>query len=116
MFPHTVTVFNVVRENKEIKYHRKVVNNVFYRTQKIISQEGKGDKYTTVYDVIFSNVAIVSYLDYKDYILLEDKSKNFTLKENDIVVYGECEQISDLSDLQKSYKDYFLIRSISDNR
>ena len=115
MFPHTITIFNVIDTDK-VEYYRKVVNNVFYYKSKIISSEGKGDKYTYAYDVIFSSEALKDYLDYEDYISLEDKSNNFTLKENDIIVFNECEQITDLSDLQKSYKDYFLIRSIGDNR
>ena len=112
MFPHTITIFNLVSGT----YNRKVINEVFFHKKKIISQEGNGDKYTTAYNVILSNGALTTYLNYTDYISLKDKSKNFTLRENDIVVCGECEKINNLSDLQKSYKDYFLIRSISDNR
>ena len=117
MFPHTITLFNIVKdENNVITYNRKIVSYVFYYKEKIISKEGNGDKYTTAYNVIFSNMALKDYLDYDKYKNIEDKSKKFTLKENDIIVFGECEQITDLKDLQKSYKDYFLIRSIGDNR
>ena len=116
MFPHTITIFNVINNNDSVSYNRKLVDNVFYTKQKIISKESNGDKFTTAYNVIFSSKALNDFLDNEDYINLEDKSKNFTLKENDIIVYGNCEQINDLIDLQRSYKDYFLIRSIGDNR
>lgn len=112
MFPHTITIFNVVAD----KYNKQVVESVFFHKNKIISQEGNGDKYTSVYQVIFSNDALKNYVNYEEYIQLEDKNDKFTISENDIIVYGKCDSISGLSDLQNSYKDYFLIRSISDNR
>ena len=53
MFPRTVTIFNVIKDKENITYHRNVVSDVFYHVNKIISQEGKGEKYTYAYDVIF---------------------------------------------------------------
>ena len=116
MFPHSITIFNIINEKDKIIYNRKVVNAVFYYKKKLISQEGKGDKYTYAYHVIFSNEALKNYLEKDSYKLLNDKIDNYTLKENDIVVLGECDAIEDLLELQKSNKDYFLIRSIGDNR
>lgn len=116
MFSHTVTIFNITYDNDKVIYNRKVISDVFYYKQKIISQEGKGDKYTYAYHIIFSKKALITYLDKSEYEILSDKTSNFTLKENDIVVLNECDTINDLIDLQKSNKDYFLIRSISDNR
>lgn len=117
MFPHTVTVFNIVKTGaNDIAYNRKVVDNVFFYTKKIISQEGKGEKYTYAYNVIFSSEAIKFFLPIKDYELLENKSDYFTLKENDIIVLGIFNNINNLVDIQKSNSDYFLIKTISDNR
>ena len=116
MFPHTITIFNITKENGIVKYNRKIVNDVFYYTQKAISEEGKGDKYSYLYHVIFSNDALKDYLENSQYSKLEDKSNNYTLKEKDIIVLNECEEITDLLDLQNSDNNYFLIRKINDNR
>ncbi len=117
MFPHTITIFNLTKDNENnIIYNRKIVHDVFYHVQKIISQESNGEKYTYAYDVVFSEKAIKTYLELDNYEKLEDKSNNFTLKENDIIVLNEFEEISDLSDIQKTNAQYFLIKTISDNR
>ena len=116
MFPHTVTVINVIENKDGVNYYSFTTQNVFYHTQKIISQEGKGDKFITSQSVIFSSEALKKFKEFAEYKNLADKSSNFTLKDNDIIVLGECENIQDLKDLQKSSKEYFLIRSISDNR
>mgnify|MGYP004648634085 FL=1 len=111
MFPDKVTVFNIVDD----KYNRQVIDDVFAHTEKIISKEGNGEKYSTAHRVIFSNKALEKYLSYVDYTALNDKSNNFTLKENDLIIFGEFKEITDLSEVQKSHVDYFLIKSISDN-
>ena len=111
MFPHTITIFNLVNDT----YYRKIVTDVFATTKKVISPEGKGEKYMPVHDVIFSNIAMKDYLDVDSYKELEDKSNNYTLRNNDIVVIGEFNDIKDLSDIQKTNADYFLIKTISIN-
>lgn len=111
MFPDKVTVFNIVDD----KFNQCIVDNVFAHTEKIISKEGNGEKYSTAHRVIFSNKALEKYLSYENYIVLNDKNNNFTLKENDLIVFGEFKEITDLSEVQKSHVDYFLIKSISDN-
>ncbi len=111
MFPHTITIFNLVNDT----FHRKVVNNVFATTKKVISPEGKGEKYVPVHDVIISNIAMQDYLDVDSYKKLEEKSNNYTLRNDDIIVIGEFEEITDLLDIQKTNADYFLIKTININ-
>lgn len=113
MFPHTVTVFNVIQKVDKTIYHRCVVSDVYHYEKQSISEEGKGEKISSIYNIIFSNIAIKKYVEKKNE-KLDDNT--FTLKENDIVVYGEFEEIEDLLDIQKSDCKYFLIKSISDNR
>jgi hypothetical protein len=115
MFSNTITIFNIVKKDN-IEYRKKVVNNVFYYNQKIISSEGKGDKYNSSHNVIFSNTALKDYLQYEDYQNATDYENYYTLRVNDIIVLGECDNITDLSDLQKSNKEFFLIKTIADNR
>ncbi|MCI5543766.1 MAG: hypothetical protein MR405_07630 [Mollicutes bacterium] len=112
MFPHTITIFNLVNDI----YNRKVVHNVFSHTDKIISQEGKGEKYTSAHRVIFSGNALNDYLTIDEYNKLSDKTNNFTLKNNDLIVIGEFKEIKELVDVTKTNVDYFLIKTISDNR
>lgn len=112
MFPHTITIFNLVNDI----YNRKVVHNVFAHTDKIISQEGKGEKYTSEHRVIFSGNALNDYLTIDEYNKLSDKTNNFTLKNNDLIVIGEFKEIKELIDVTKTNVDYFLIKTISDNR
>ena len=113
MIPHTVTVFNVIETTDTVKYHRCVVNDVFHYEKQSITTEGKGEKTNSIYNVVFSKEALKKYV---DSINVDSDENIFTLKENDIIVYGEVKAIEDLKDLQKSYNKYFLIKSISDNR
>lgn len=112
MFPNTVTIFNVINSKESIKYHRQVVSDVFYHKNKIISQEGKGEKYTYAYNVIFSNIALLKWKDKRHF---DGSSDTYTLRENDIIVLDEYGEISDLKDLQKSNMDWFLIKTTSEN-
>ena len=115
MFPHTITIFNITK-NDDVTYNRKVVSDVFYYREKSVQDEQHGDKPNYQYHVILSSEALKSYLNNEEYQSLDDKTNNFTLKINDIIVLGECEDITDLIDLQKSNKEYFLIRTINDNQ
>lgn len=112
MFEDTVTVFNVIKGKDKIIYHRQVVNNVFYHKEKIISQEGKGDKYTNAYDVIFSNIALEKWKSKQDF---DNSNDTYTLRENDIIVLNEYDEISDLKELQQSSADWFMIKTVSEN-
>lgn len=117
MFPHTVTVYNIEKDsNNKMIYNKRKVENVFYNIKKIISDDGKGEKYTYAYDVIFSNESLKNFVSKKEYNTLIDKTNYFTLKENDIVVLDEFGDITDLKDVQIANIDYFLIKTISDNR
>lgn len=116
MFPHTITIYNVLKKNDTVSYNRKEVSNVFAHIDKIIAQEGKGDKYTTVYDVIFSKEALAQYIPKEEYQVKDNVEDCYTLKENDIVVIGSFGDITDLQELQQSNLEFFLIRTISDNR
>lgn len=112
MFENTVTVFNVVKDKDKVIYHRQVVNNVFYHKEKMISQEGKGDKYTNAYDVIFSKIALEKWKSKQDF---DNSDDTYTLRENDIVVLNEYKKISDLKELQQSSVDWFMIKTVSEN-
>ena len=112
MFENTVTVFNVVKDKDKVIYHRQVVNNVFYHKEKMIFQEGKGDKYTNAYDVIFSKIALVKWKSKQDF---DNSDDTYTLRENDIVVLNEYKKISDLKELQQSSVDWFMIKTVSEN-
>lgn len=113
MFPHTVTVFNVIEDIDKTTYHSCVVSDVYCYNDLAISQEGHGEKVSSVYNVCFSENALKKYVDK----ITKDAPKDvFSLKNNDIVVYGEFDEIKDLKDIQKADVEYFLIKSISDNR
>lgn len=112
MFEDTVTVFNVIKEKDKVTYHRQFVNNVFYHKEKIISQEGKGDKYTNAYDVIFSNISLEKWKSKQDF---DNSDDTYTLRENDIIVLNEYKEISDLKELQQSSVDWFMIKTVSEN-
>lgn len=112
MFPHTVTVFNVVKNNEKITYHRNVIQDVFYQIEKKISEENKGEKTTNFYDVIFSAIALEKWVSNKDFIVEEN---TYTLRKNDIIVLDEYKDIKDLIEIQKDNVDYFLIKNVSEN-
>lgn len=116
MFPHTITLFNVIKSGGKVIYQKTLIKDVFYYTSKIISEEGKGEKYSSTYHVIFSYEALCKYLKEKEFKVSENKKDYFTLQVNDIIVLGEIEGINDLSDIQRSDAEYFLIKTISDNQ
>lgn len=108
MFPHTVTIFNIIGD----KFYKQVVNDVFYHSEIIISQEGNGEKYQNAHRLILSNEAIKKYVEKRDF---KPNTDTFTLKVNDLVVKGEIDEIEDIADVQKAGYDYFLIKTISTN-
>ena len=108
MFPHTITIFNIV----DNVYYRQVVSNVLFLSERIISQDGMGEKYANVHRVIFSKESLLKYKKKANY---KPNKGVFTLNDNDIIVEGEIEQINAIKDLQNGKYDYFLIKTISDN-
>lgn len=116
MFPHTITLFNVIKSNGKTTYQRTPIKDVFYYTSKIVSGEGKGEKRSSAYHVIFSHEALNKYLKEKEFKAIQGKENYFTLQVNDIIVLDEFDEINDLSDIQHSNAEYFLIKTISDNQ
>lgn len=111
MFPHTVTVVNISDNNNVLVFNNCIVNNVFFYSTKIISQEGKGENYSNTYNCIFSNESLKKYLKSTEYSMKKD---TFTLiKNKTIIVKGET-NINNLGDLDK-IDDWFYVKTISDN-
>lgn len=111
MFPHTVTVVNISDNNNVLVFNNCIVNDVFFYSTKIISQEGKGENYSNIYNCIFSNESLKKYLKSSEYSMKED---TFTLiKNKTIIVKGET-NINNLGDLDK-IDDWFYVKTISDN-
>ena len=108
MFPHTVTVVNIVDGN----WHKEIVEEVFYYSDKIVSLDGKAEKYVDTHTCIFSNQSLKEYRNISDY---KDNFKGFTLQTNDLIVKGKISDINDIRSLQKSGLDYFSIKTISKN-
>lgn len=108
MFPHEVTIVNIL----DGAYYTHYLKNVFYLSERIISQEGTGEKYSNVHRCIFSKESLNTYVSNKEY---EGNTETFTLKPNDIIVKGEITSVSSLKDINDSGYDYFLIKTISNN-
>lgn len=111
MFPHTVTVFNCSNDNNDLIINECIVNDVFFYSEKIISQESKGEKYSNTYNCIFSNTALKKYLIPKKY---NNSSDKFTLIENKtIIAKGDIsiKKLDDLNDLD----NWFYVKTIIDD-
>lgn len=108
MFPHTVTVVNIINGN----WHKEIVEEVFYYSDKIVSLDGKAEKYVDTHTCIFSNQSLKEYRNISDY---KDNFKGFTLQTNDLIVKGKISDINDIRSLQKIGLDYFSIKTISKN-
>lgn len=105
MFPHTVTIINISNDEELIC---KVVENAFYISERIISQEGNGEKYTNTHRCIFSKEAIE---------LISNEGENpstFSISINDIVVKGIV-NVESMQQLKESNVDFFKVKTISDN-
>ncbi len=112
MFPHKVTVFNVIRTKDSVTYHRQVVSDVFYCKDDSNVQEGHGEKTSSTYDIIFSSKALEKWVSKQEFIGAKD---TYTLRKNDVIVLNEYDVLNDLFELQKSNTEWFLIKNISEN-
>lgn len=111
MFNDTVTIFNIVKDNDSTIFKRKVVSNVLYLSEKILSQDGNGEKYTSTHRVIFPKESLTNYIKKSEF---KADSNKFTLRNNDIIVKGKIDEITSQNDLKNDINDYFLIKTISD--
>lgn len=105
MFPHTVTVINISNDDKLIC---KKVENAFYISEKIISQEGNGEKYTNTHRCIFSKKAIEPICKERE------NPYTFSISINDIVVKGIV-NVENMQQLKELNVDFFKVKTISDN-
>ncbi len=108
MFPHAITVVNIIDGN----WHKEIVEDVFYYSDKIVSLDGKAEKYIDTHVCIFSNQSLKKYRDINEY---KTDFKGFTLQTNDLIIKGKMTDINDIRSLQKSGLDYFSIKTISKN-
>lgn len=116
MFPHTITLFNVYKKEKTVYYHRTLLTGVFfYKSNQVIDEE-HGLKNASKYHCIIPLEQLKNYIDRKCFNNLTDKTNKFTFAPKDIVVFGECEDIKSISELQTSEYDYFMIRTVNDYR
>lgn len=111
MFPHTVTVFNCNEDKNGLIINKCIANDVFFYSEKIISQESKGEKYSNSYNCIFSNVALKKYLKPNDY---NNSSDKFTLVENKTIVAKGEVTIKSLEDLN-NLDNWFYVKAIVDD-
>lgn len=105
MFPHTVTLINISNDNKLIC---RKIENTFYVSEKIVSQEGNGEKYTNTHRCIFSKKAIQTKFKEGDNI------STFSVSIDDIVVKGIVE-VENMKQLKELDVDFFMVKTISDN-
>lgn len=111
MFNDTITIFNIIKDNDSTIYQRSIVQNVLFLSEKILSQDGNGEKYTSTHRVIFPKESLTNYVKKSEF---EADNGKFTLRSNDIIVKGEIDEITSQNDLKNDINDYFLIKTISD--
>lgn len=116
MFPHTVTLFNVYKKKDMVYYHRTLLIGVFFYKSNLVVDEGKGIVNSSQYHCIIPLEQLTNYVDRKKFNALEDKTNKFTFAPKDVIVFGECESINSITELQSSTYDYFTIKTINDNR
>lgn len=116
MFPHTITIFNIYKNSGQVVYHRTLLSGVFFYKNNQVSEDGKGIQNASSYHCIIPLEKLSNYVDRKQFEALNNKSGKFTLKPGDLIVYGECDAITNISDLHDSTHDYFTIKSINDSR
>lgn len=123
MFPHTITLFNIYKIKDKVCYHKTLIgpndttqNGVFFYRNNQVADEGRGIVNTSQYHCIIPLEHLNNYVDRKNFNSLSDKSDKFTFAPKDIVVFGECEDIESINELQTSTYDYFVIKTINDNR
>lgn len=116
MFPHKVTLFNIYKIDEKVYYRRTLLSDVFFYKSNQVVDEGKGIINASQYHLIVPLEQLNNYVDRKVFHNNVDKQDIFTFAPNDIAVFGECESINSIIELQKSTYDYFVIKVINDNR
>lgn len=116
MFSHIVTLFNAYKVDGKVCYHRTILDGVFFYKSNQVVVEGNGIKNTSQYHCIIPLEQLTNYVERKDFNNLSDKTDKFTFATNDIIVKGECENITSITELQTSTYDYFTIKVVNDNR
>lgn len=116
MFSHIVTLFNVYKVDDKVCYHRTILDGVFfYKTNQVVG-EGNGMKNSSQYHCIIPLEQLTNYVERKEFNILSDRTDKFTFAPNDIIVKGECKDITSITELQISTYDYFTIKVANDNR
>ena len=103
MYPHTITVINRHREGREVKYYFTTVENVFYQDKQAVItgseiHASNNQGYVQIPYVKGNEIIKNEYKSDKEYIKpsewkkLMDKSKHWTLQEDDFILKGTTQE------------------------
>ena len=116
MFPHTCTIYNKYRENREDKWHRTVIHGVLWdNVRGINARSGAVDNDDSAVIIIPSRDR-TGYKTPKEFAALTDKTGKWTVNAGDIIVFGNIDFVFDdehrLADLERQHDDVLTITKV----
>lgn len=87
MYPHTITIINVINERGRLTYYSKIITGVHYQDKQTV-RTGSKEHFSDNQGYVQIPKSIGGYVTPSQYEELLDKTNNWTLKENDFIVKG----------------------------
>lgn len=114
-YPHTITIYNKITNNKEDKYYKFILNGVLWYGSDNFQINGKGLENSNEISILIPVESLNQYKTPKEYKTLSESLKKdyFTLNKGDLVVKGESDDITSIKEL-KNYDDVITITKIND--
>ena len=117
MFPHTITVCNLVKDDDDTLYYTTVIEGTLfeYKSNAVVTNEGVSLANTILVVIPFDFISEKSFISGKKYSLLDasERGKYFTLREEDFIIKGSVEETTlSLSDITSNYEDFTKIASV----
>lgn len=117
MFPHTITVCNLVKDNDDTLYYTTVIEDTLfeYKSNAVVTNEGVSLANTILVVIPFDFISEKSFISGKKYSLLDasERGKYFTLREGDFIIKGSVEETTlSLSEITNNYEDFTKISSV----
>ena len=114
-YPHTITIYNKIVEDREDKYFKFVLSNVLWYGSNNINISGKGIENSNEINIFIPKESLSKYKTLEEYKTLPNEAKKdyFTLCKGDLVLKGEHDDITSIKDLN-NYEDVITITKIND--
>lgn len=101
MYPHTITIINLINVKGQLQAHYKTLHEVLYQDKQAV-KSGSESQYTDNNGYVQIPHKIEGYLTPEQYKSQVDKTNYWTLQENDYIVKGVVDEVpmNELNDIE----------------